>query len=732
MHLQLNLLNFVFVKDVCHNRNKYYLTTKTYKTMRIKNLLSLLLALPLFFVACEPDKPVDPTPDKEYAAELTLTSDAEMNFGAEGGEGVITYTAKMVEVTREAPEAQVEATCEADWVTDLTVAEEITFTVAANEAEARETKIKVTYSDKSFEVAVKQAAQGEEPEPEYALDVQLAAAMRIPSAEIELADNFFALAFVDDAENTELGIVLKGAEGETILKAGDYTSEAETLLVDACELYVYEPEAEYAFAKGAVSVALEGETYTFDMEFADADGKLYHFTYEGAVLDMEPAEKPEAEAFSPVKVEAYREAHWDTGNFELKLFINDKLYHSLDMQDKVNPNNDYLSAGNYSYSDTISNWSSFVANVETGEGAYLGAAEIALTHNEDGTSTIKGYIESEYGQRLNIDWTGVIAGFVFGSDTPGEDVEFAATFFGGEYYGDTGVHNYYFVLSDTEVTGNSAVEGATYYYFDLYSDVLTDPLRVANGVYTYDTTDSGNTGTFSAYYSYGFYAAGTEGTKWYFYAEGSKVTVTDNKIVADLILEDGSKHTVTYEGDLSLAAAPDGGSTLDGDLEVNMTGATIYSEYYDQYYSADTDNYYIQIFEDMATGTGRYFVLDVLADFNTSVDYRGTFTCSDSYGINTFVPGYLDDGALAGSWYAELEDGYVSGNMAPLVDGTITFTFNDDGTRTLTLNCVDDLGNKITGTVVCNPYSSAYAAKAANATKQKKSYSLKVGKNPIR
>lgn len=705
--------------------------------MRIKNLLSLLLALPLFIVACEPDKPVDPTTEKEYAAELTLTSEATMEFAAEGGEGVITYTAQMVEVTREspAPQPEVEATCEADWVTDLTVAENITFTVTANDAEARESKVVVTFGDKSFEVAVKQAAkQGEEPEPEYVMDVELAAAMRIPSAEVGLADNFFALAFTDDAENTELGIVLKGAEGETILKAGDYTSEAETLLVDACELYVYEPEAEYVFAEGAVSVALEGETYTFDMEFADADGKLYHFTYEGAVLDMEPANKPEPEAFSPVKVEAYREAHWDTGNFELHLFINDKLYHSLDMQDNVSPNDNYLSAGNYKYPDTISDWSNFVANVETGEGAYFGDAEIALTHNEDGTSTIKGYIESEHGQRLNIDWTGVISGFVFGSDTPGEDVEFAATFFGGEYYGDTGVHNYYFVLSDTEVTGNSAVEGATYYYFDLYSDELTDPLRVANGVYTYDTTDSGNPGTFSAYYSYGFYAAGAEGTKWYFYAEGSKVTVTDNKIVADLILEDGSKHTVTYEGDLSLAAAPasGGGSTLDGDLEVNMTGATIYSEYYDQYYNAYTDNYYIQIFEDMATGTGRYFVLDVLADFNTSVDYRGTFTCSEDYGINTFVPGYIEDGSLVGSWYAELEDGYVSGNMAPLVDGEITFTFNDDGTRTLTLNCVDDLGNKITGTVVCNPYSSAYAAKAANATKQKKSYSLKVGKNPIR
>ena len=159
------------------------------------------------------------------------------------------------------------------------------------------------------------------------------------------------------------------------------------------------------------------------------------------------------------------------GNFELQLYINDKLYHSLDMQDKVNPNDKYLSAGKYSYADgTITSWSNFVANVETGEGSYLAAAEIELAHNEDGTSTIKGYIQSEDGQRLNIDWTGVIAGFDFttGGDTPqpGETVEFTASFFGGTYYGDG---NYYIVVSDAEVTGDFGVDGATYYYFDIYA-----------------------------------------------------------------------------------------------------------------------------------------------------------------------------------------------------------------------------------------------------------------------
>ena len=151
------------------------------------------------------------------------------------------------------------------------------------------------------------------------------------------------------------------------------------------------------------------------MEIADDKGNLHHFTYEDTVLDMVPDEKPAPEAFSPVKVEAYREAHWDLGNFELQLYINDKLYHSLDMQDKVNPNDKYLSAGNYSYSDTITDWSNFVTNVETGEGAYLSAAEIELTHNEHETTvTVHQLVQvgaSSYGQ-LDLYIQGVqLAGF---------------------------------------------------------------------------------------------------------------------------------------------------------------------------------------------------------------------------------------------------------------------------------------------------------------------------------
>ena len=697
-----------------------------------------MLALPLAFVAC--NDPEEPTAQPV----ITLTSEATMQFPAEGGEGVITYIGEIIgesnEVTGNFPVSGVlvKAYCDAEWVTDLVIGENIKFTVLANDGDARETEIDVQHGGiDAFKVVVKQAAKGEDPKPEYAMDVELAAAARIPSDEVELTDNFFALAFADDAENIEVGIVLKGAESDTILKAGDYTSDAETLLVDACEVFVSEPAAQYTFTEGVVAVAVDGDNYTFDMEFADDKGNLYHFTYEGTVLDMVPAEKPAPEAFVPVKVEAYRADTWDLGNFELDLYIDEENYHSLDMQDLVAPNDKYLTAGHYSMEDgSVTSWSNFVYNIETGEGAYIVAAELDLTHNEDGTSTLKGYFESEYGQRLNIDWTGVIAGFIFGSSEPAGDKEFTASFFGGEYYeGSYNNHNYYFVLSDTVVDGSTSTEGATYYYFDIYADELTDPLRVPNGVYTYDTTDSGASGTFSSYYSYGFYAAGAEATVWYLYAEGSKVTVSDNKIVAELILEDGSKHTVTYEGDLSLTASSGGGdgdgsySTLTGDLEVNLNGATIIADYYGQYYNDYTDNYYVSIYEDLENGSGKYFVFDLLADFATAVDYSGTFSASDYFESNTFLTGYLDSGYLTGSWYAEIEGGYVSGNMAPLVGGTINITINDDGSNTITLDCVDDLGYKITGTVNAMPYAGALSV-SKDTTKPYKS--LKLQKSDIR
>ena len=116
----------------------------------MRKFFYFLLALPLVlaFAACENTE--EPKPDvKNPVLNVTETT---LDFVAEGDEGTIHYS-----VENAAEGTEVEATCAAEWVIDLTVAENITFVVEANEGEARETSIVVVYGDLQKSVAIKQA-----------------------------------------------------------------------------------------------------------------------------------------------------------------------------------------------------------------------------------------------------------------------------------------------------------------------------------------------------------------------------------------------------------------------------------------------------------------------------------------------------------------------------------------------------------------------------------------------
>lgn len=118
----------------------------------MKKLFYLLLAMPLAFVACdmltEPNTPVELKPQLQLSTE-------KMEFLHDGGEAIISYTIK-----NEKEGAKLSATCDAKWIENLTVGEDITFTVALNESRERETKIVVTYDTITIEVAVKQLSDG--------------------------------------------------------------------------------------------------------------------------------------------------------------------------------------------------------------------------------------------------------------------------------------------------------------------------------------------------------------------------------------------------------------------------------------------------------------------------------------------------------------------------------------------------------------------------------------------
>ena len=376
--------------------------------MKLTKLLmgAVLAVAAMTFVACEPDKPTD-KPVKEYALELK--SETTMEFPAEGGEGVIEWA--LNEVTRNNPNPAPEPTlqCDAEWIV-LSARHLGAFEVHPNEGEAREAVINIEYKEQKFAVTVKQVA----PVPAPVEATELAAAARIPSAELGLENNIFVLTFVDDSESTELNIVLVGDEGDEILKAGTYSAENGGFSVEENLLVYNDTNEELSFVDGEVVVAVDRENYDFDMTLVAEDGSEFMFIYSGPVIDMVPEVKPaEPVAFTPAAVKA---EYSMIGNFFLQLYIDEVRYHELDMLDEIAPNDDLLSAGIYSFAaETISSWSTFsTGNDQT---CSLTDAEITLTHNDDNTTTIAGYIKSEEGDHITINWTGAVEGFVYEKET---------------------------------------------------------------------------------------------------------------------------------------------------------------------------------------------------------------------------------------------------------------------------------------------------------------------------
>lgn len=358
--------------------------------------MSLLVAIfSLALVACN-DEPSVENPQKEYAFELT--SEATMEFGAEGGEGLIEW--RLNEVTRNSPVAQPEPvfTTDVEWIA-LDGENLGAFVVAPNEAQAREAVIRIAYVEQVVEVAVKQAAfEAEATEFVYA--------ERLSNAELELPINYFALVFVDEAETIELGLVLVGAEDDEVLQAGTYQVDAEL-----SELHVGNDE--YALVGGVAEVKVAGEEYDFDIALTTEGGQEFCFVYVGEVENMvqEPA-NDEPVAFEPVSVKA---EYYCIGNFFLQLYIDGTRYHELDIIDEIHPNDDYLSAGTYLYGEGITTWSTFSTGLD--QTCSFTDAEITLAHNQDNTTTITGYIKSEEGDYITIDWTGAVEGFIYEKET---------------------------------------------------------------------------------------------------------------------------------------------------------------------------------------------------------------------------------------------------------------------------------------------------------------------------
>ncbi len=729
--------------------------------MRLRKLFFLLLALPLAFAACQKsseavDEPIDQDP------VLTITSESVLNFDAKGGEAEITYT---LEYATEG--AQPTATCEAEWV-EVTVGNTIRVTVAANDGEAREAKIVVTFGPQDFEVAVKQEAKGAEPEKEYLYDEELAFAERISLADYGFPDNYFLVGFYDETGNILLGVVIIGAEGESILQAGTYTAANGGLMMEGFELYVGETE-EYFFEGGDGTIVVGGniDGYTFDIDISNAEGQNFHFTFEGVVEDMElpanvlPTEDVVLEA-SFCEGEYYGTEYSDTYNYYLLLsdLGSDEdgygkaggTYYQVDLY-SVEGTVDaegyiHVPAGTYTFdaNDTMAEWTLgnyysgyFKINADgtayEGKGAFE-AGQAVVTENGITLEVMVG------GVKHTVTYNGAPKLYVGtnGGGSSSDNVEMEAEYAYANYYGDQYTpgyaDNYYLFLSDLglDAEGWEQANG-TYYRFDIYAPINADNLtKIPAGTYTVDMSDSGALWTASLSYS-AYFVLDEYGWDYVsndYPASGTIVVGEDGSIVAEItMLMSGATHKVTYNGgniEIFDNSSSEGGedgedaySTLTSDWNCNLSAHTLYYEYYGDWYEVGYQNWVIAIMPNSQAGD--FVQFNLLAGADSVTSFAGKYTISDSLDAYTAYPGYIDYDYLAGAWYYK-EDGVT---MAPFVDGWVDVVDNGDGTVSVEFDVWDDADYNITGkwTGEIAPASELESATRSSSMKQLKSVVVK-------
>lgn len=303
----------------------------------------------------------------------------------------------------------------------------------------------------------------------------------------------------------------------------------------------------------------------------------------------------------------------------------------------------------------------------------------------------------------------------------GDKVEFKALCIDGYFYGQKygeGADRYAFFLSDQGLNNaGQAYTNGTYYYVDLFSPV-TGSATLPNGLYTFDSKNSGAPNTINSENSQLILTGNSVDDTEIFYFDNATIMVSDNKIVLEAII-DGVTHKVTYTGGLELTDATDDGgndggndnpvggqekdaqSTLTSDRNVTFEGEHRAKWTYEgDYWQVGYSNYTIMIMN-KANGYvyGDTLQLDIITN-NTSKDgdFYGTYRCSYTPGKGVMMAGFTNDYAQAvGTWLFDyINGGGAYNGYAMIIDGELTISDAGNGNSTVVLDGYDCLGNNIT------------------------------------
>lgn len=624
----------------------------------MKKLL-LALAVCCFLFACDKNEKQPEEPAE--APELTLTSESVVNVPADGDEVTITYT---LANPAENGDISAKAADGAEWCDgfDCDTDGQVTFTVAANDGDARETVVTVTYiygegEHKDIQVTVKQVALGE-PLFELTSDSEI-------SVSRDGEDITVTYSITDPREDGDVSVnVPEGVEW--ISNVNTDTDGQVTFTVAANDGDAREAELTFVYAYGG------SETQEFVVN-----------------VSQEGLPDPVLTLTSEAEVEV-------SGN-----------------------------GGNFTISYTLENpWEDGDISVSSGEATWLDFntdtdGEIAVEVFANGESTARSAVVT-----VTYTYSGdkTVSFDVTVNQDRHYDYELNATIISGQYFGDdysnvAGEMIYALFFQDTE---DYWVSGHNYYYLGLKAGEPSDMNAIAPPVGTYTATMSeGNDAD-------GEFKIMKNGSGPYMtcgYVNGAtrkgmiagEITVsydgTNYTIEGTLTSTDQAVHHISYTGPISLQDArtepepePDVISLLTEDVTIDWPNAKLLGSIGGVYWS-DESRYSLTI------GVGTYNIGDQniqLSIYSSETPEvtdglpLGTFQIDDSGAEGTVEAGSLTESTfggltIAGSWLYPYGGSY-SDYAAPLMSGELTVTKNENGGFDCVLEAMDDAGNNINAT----------------------------------
>lgn len=624
------------------------------------------------FSACNKDEEPQPDPEVEVP-ELTLTSASEVSVGFEGDVVTITYTlenpAENGEITAAASEG-------ADWCSDFNCDTEgqVTFTVAANDGDARSCDVTVTYTygeseTKSVAVSVSQVAAGD------------------PNLKI--------------TSESEVSVGNDGGSVTVTYDIEDPASDGELTAVSDAEWCTFS--------------AKEDGQVTFDVAMNDGAARTCQitltYTYRGGKTKTASVTVSQDEFKTPVlNITSASEVSTvaDGGQFTVTYTVE-------------NPVEDGRTAAS-----SEADWCT-VYNEEDGEIVFSVAANdgaartcnVTLTYTYRETLTVTASVKVSQAEKVQYDYEI-------------EAVSVTGSYYGDDYSNNAGEMMYQLFIIDNEVLWEP---NSSYYNITIFGGEPADMNSIAPpaGTYTMSPaagTDVTSQGTISKNQSntnaYIYNEYGTYSRK--LFSSGTFV-ITENgdSFTIDIVLTDtyNATHHVTYSGPIALVDErqpeepdePDGQSNLKADVDLNavMTNISARGYYWGSSRFSGLSEYVVSLSGDNNNKYVEFSVL--LPSSNTFADglQTGTYEISDSNTENTVTAGYLEEttswGVTSmtpkGGYYYDNSTGYYypDKTVGLFTSGTVSVTDNNDGTYTFVIDVYDDNGYAMKGdfTLAYNP-----------------------------